>query len=156
MRDQPWKQRRVMRVLPLTQPTRNKTKEITPSRWRVLPSSCLKVRCVFTTHMKVICVLPLTFTSNLRTNRWWKCWRRNCVIFPWNLQCFFFFAFFDFLIFIGFRALLFFFLQGGQGVQTNPNLTDELWWWEYYLSPTFFWKHYLSPLEITRSFFKKT
>ena len=47
------------------------------------------------------------------------------MIFPWNLQCFF--AFFDFLIFIGFRALLFFFLKGGQGVQTNPNLTDELW-----------------------------
>ena len=37
-----------------------------------------------------------------------------------------FFCIFCFLIFIGFRALLFF-LQGGQGVQTNPNLRDELW-----------------------------
>ena len=58
------KRRRVMRVLPLTQPPRNETKENHAKQVKgISPHPDLKVRCVLTTHMKVICVLPLTFTS---------------------------------------------------------------------------------------------
>ena len=111
------KRRRVMRVLPLTQNWKNKTNHAKQVKG-ISPHPDLKVRCVLTTHMKVICVLPLTFTSIWCTNRWWKWWRRIGVIFPWNLQCF-----------LQFLEIWWVFCppgfcRGGQGVQENSILRD--------------------------------